>query len=482
MRRYPALASLITAALALSPIGAPANGFDPFSTQENVPAVLSKKMIPFDGILDPCRFSAIEGPLDLLEAVERALCHNPDTRQAWANVKAQAAQLGIADSAYLPTINVSASQTRGEKRTSYKGIPELGTELHTTTTDHRMTASWTLFDFGLRGATRENARELLAAANATHDSALQTVFMAAAQAWYDLKSAQAAYDASQEAEKFAHQSYLAADAKYKAGAGALADKLQAQTRYAQARSNRVKADGDLKSAYGTLAIAMGLSANTPFSLEPGDAALPDAGFFQSIDALIEEAKLRHPALAAAQAQLRAAQASVDIAKAQSLPSVVLTGNIDRNKQVGLVPVDTFTQERNLGIQLNIPLFEGFARSYRIKAAQAQVESKQSDLARQEQQISLDVWTSYQALLTATEDLGATDDLLKSATQSFNVDQGRYKAGVGSMLELLNAQSALASAQQQRIQALSKWRTTRLKLATSLGKLGLWAITEKASEF
>ena len=100
--------------------------------------------------------------------------------------------------------------------------------------------------------------------------------------------------------------------------------------------------------------------------------------------------------------------------------------------------------------------------------------------KQELQISMEVWTSYQALLTATEDPGNADDLLKSATQSLNVNQGRYKAGIGSMLDLLNAQSDLAS---RSAAAYSKhyrnWRTARSEVATSLGKPGLWVITEKS---
>jgi outer membrane protein len=56
-----------------------------------------------------------------------------------------------------------------------------------------------------------------------------------------------------------------------------------------------------------------------------------------------------------------------------------------------------------------------------------------------------------------------------------VAQGRYKAGVGSTLELLEAQRAMADAAQQRINALATWRATRLRLAASLGKLGFWSV-------
>ncbi len=419
----------------------------------------------------------MEGPIGLLEVVERALCNNPQTRQAWANAKAQAAQVGIEESAYLPSINAAYSINKGSASTQVMNLPQLSYDVRTTTRDSSTNLTWTLFDFGLRAATLENARQLLSAANATQNATLQKVFLSAAQAYYDLLSAQAALDASKEAERAARESFMAADAKYKAGAGTLADKLQAQTNYAQVISNRVKADGDLKNAQGTLAVAMGLKANTLFllSLDGMNSPLPDTAFVQSVDALIEEATRRHPNLIAVRAQLKAAQASVDAAKAEGLPSIALTGALDRNDQLGQYPRDTFTHNRSIGVQVKIPLFDGFGRSYRIQAAQAQVESRAADVANTEQQVSLDVWKSYQALQTETENLKATDELLQSADQSFKVAQGRYKAGVGNILELLNAQSALASAKQQRIQALSNWRTARLSLAASLGQLGLWAI-------
>jgi outer membrane protein len=111
----------------------------------------------------------------------------------------------------------------------------------------------------------------------------------------------------------------------------------------------------------------------------------------------------------------------------------------------------------------------------VQTAKAQYEKKVADLADAEQQVSLDVWKNYQKLNTETEILATTDELVQSATSSFNVAQGRYKSGVGNIIELLNAQTALANAKQQRILAQSNWRSARIKLAASLGQLGMWAI-------
>lgn len=117
--------------------------------------------------------------------------------------------------------------------------------------------------------------------------------------------------------------------------------------------------------------------------------------------------------------------------------------------------------------------KALSRSYRIQSAKAKAETKSSEWANTEQQVSLEVWKSYQSL--ATENVNSTEDLLRSATQSFDVAQGRYKVGAGTIIELLNAQSALTDARQQRIKALSNWRTARLKLVANLGNLGFWAI-------
>ncbi|MFA6921724.1 MAG: TolC family protein [Gallionella sp.] len=477
----------VMAIVLILPINATPSGFDPistaddiysemdpFSTRDEVPASPTKDMAA-NRAMEPCQFTAIGVPLSLLEAVERALCNNPQTRKTWASVKVQAAQVGISQAAYLPTLNATTSGTYGNNKTTVKGYPMFSRDKSTTVLGYNLKLSWTLFDFGLRSANLANAQQLLAAANATQDATLQTVFATAAHSYYDLLSAQGALDASVDSEKSARESFMVADAKYVAGAGTLADKLQAQTTYAQASLDRAKASGELKNAHGTLAIAMGLSANTPLTVDKQSRELPDTAFVKSVDALIEDAKHDHPSLIAAQAQVQAAKATVDAAKAEGLPTVALTGTVSYNDQIGIAPGDTVTENDNIGVQVNIPLFEGLGRSYRIRSAKSQVESKTADLANTEQQISLDVWKSYQSLQTETENLKATDNLSQSATQSFNVAQGRYKAGVGTIIELLSAQSTLANSRQQRIKALSNWRTARLKLAGSLGKLGFWAI-------
>ncbi|MCK5829319.1 MAG: TolC family protein [Methylococcales bacterium] len=449
------------------------SNIDPFSTQESVPISPAKNMMANKE--HACHFNSVGSPLSLLEAVERSLCNNPKTRQTWASVKAQAAFVGENQAAYLPTLNATVSGAYGIDKTDVKGFSDnFSRDNETVDFSYNLDLTWVLFDFGLRSANLTNARQLLAAANATQDATLQAVFVETAKSYYDLLSAMGAFNASVESEKSARKSFMAADAMYKAGTGTLADKLQAQTKFAQATLDRVKAIGELKNAHGTLAITMGLDANTPLVVNNQRRELPNTAFVKSVDALIKNAKQNHPSLIAAQAQVRAAKAKVGSAKAEGLPSVSLSGRMSYNDQAG-TQGDTVTDNSNIGLQVNIPLFEGLGRSYKIQSAKADVELKNADLASEEQKISLEVWTSYHSLQTETENLKATDNLSQSATQSYQVAHGRYKAGIGTIIELLNAQSTLADSKQQRIAALSNWRIARLKLASSLGKLGFWAL-------
>jgi len=131
----------------------------------------------------------------------------------------------------------------------------------------------------------------------------------------------------------------------------------------------------------------------------------------------------------------------------------------------------------IGVTVNIPIFTGFSTLYQIQAARANRDAVQARYDNLRQTISLDVWQTYQALHTAMENLNMTETLLKSAEKTAEVALGRYRAGVGSMLDLLSAQTALFNARQQRIAAEQDWLTRRTNLSFALGILSRDIIRE-----
>jgi outer membrane protein TolC len=323
-----------------------------------------------------------------------------------------------------------------------------------------------LYDFGNRDANLENARQLLQAASATQSGVVQSLLFSAIQAFYQVQAGIAALDAATESEHASEESFKAAEAKYKAGISTPADKLQAQTLLAQNTLTRITAEGILKNSYGTLANVMGLAANQPIRLTASSSIQPLQNIDQDINVLIEQARTRRPDLIASEAQLKAANASIEASRAATKPNVSVA--VSNNLQDG--SNTSFGNNTALGVTVSIPIFSGYGPSYRIRSAEANADLRaaQRDLLRL--QISLDVWRAYQNLRTANESIKAATLLVSSAEESSRVALGRYKAGVGNILDTLNAQSALASAHQQKIQANLNWNIARATLAQSIGGL------------
>lgn len=455
-RNYAVLAALLCVS---SQVTQASDDF--FSTKEYVATG------PFARTSEICAKDKIQDPLLLPDVVELALCNNPQTRSLWAASRAQAAQLGTSLSAYLPTlagpISVSGSTNSAGPGTTTKGVS--------------LTVGYLLYDFGGREAGVESAKQLLIAANATRDETLQTTFLTAVQAYYTLLSARASVDSYKSAEISAQASLDAAAARYIAGSSTLADRLQAQTALSQARLNRIRAEGDAASAQGTLANVMGFEAMQPFVLAPVSEETPDPVAEQGVGELITNARRNRPDLLAAEAQIKAAEAQVIVARASGLPTVTLSGTVARaNSEVG--GVNTTSRTNSIGVSVSVPWFSGFRDTYQKRAARAQLEGKVAERDRVANQIALEVWKAYQALLTNSQALRSVDDLLASATQSEQMASGRYKAGLGSILDVLTAQSALASAQQQRVTALYTYQASRFTLTQAIGALDLTHLDNK----
>ena len=407
-------------------------------------------------VIDACSVKTYDKPLSLVDVTEAALCYNPQTKEVYASAKAQAAQVGVARSLFFPSVTDTVSTSENKTQTSN----------YSSNLKNTIVASYLLYDFGSRDATLENANQLLKAASATQSATVQNVLLSAVNAFYQVHASKAILNASIETEHLYQESFKSAEAKYIAGVATPADKLQAQTSFANATLIKIKNEGILKIAYGNLASIMGVPASMP--LEIADAKLDTIPEMidQDIEALIEKARLQRPDLIASEAQLKASLAKIEAAKADSKPTLsVNLSNIYADDSKAAL-----TNTSSIGINVSIPLFGGYKPTYLIRSAEATAELNASKRDQLKLQVSLDVWTAYQNLKTANESITASNVLVLSAEESSRVALGRYKEGVGNIIDTLNAQSALANAKQQKIQSVLNWNIARTALAQSIGVL------------
>lgn len=466
-RSRPFAGLCITALLALSVAARPVSAADPFGTETLAPP---NQGVPWSSGAGACpRQASTTGPLTLAGVIERALCSNPQTRQSWTAARIQAAQVGRSRAAYLPEVTIGGQADAG------RTWPRDGSTFSQESASAAATVSYLLFDFGARDANLDNAHQLLEAANWSHNAVLQSVFLAAIQSYYQLFAAGANVEAALEAEKASEESLKAAETRYRVGAGTPADRLQAKTAYSQARLTRTRSEGERRTAAGVLANAIGLDADAEVELAPPRIQAPDPTTDARVRELVDYARTLRPDLAAAEAKVQAARAQVRAAQAAGKPTVSLTGSAGLSDSNSA----SLASSGAVGISVSIPLFTGYRNTYDIRTAEIQVEAREADRDQLRNQVSLDVWRAYQSLATERTALVNAEDLLQSALESENVARGRYRAGAGTLIDLLNAQSAAASARFQDVQARYNWHLAKAALASALGTLDLAALPGNA---
>jgi len=398
----------------------------------------------------------------LAEAIDIALRNSPLTRQSWVQARAAADVYGSNEGRWYPTITAGFALNRGlalsspgrpaGERTQYGPSGSL---------------TYTVFDFGGRTGNIDVARQTAIAADLTHNATVQNTILLVESAAFTYLSTRSQRDAQKASLDLASAALDAANERHHVGLATIADVLQARTARSQAELQLLTLEGILQVTKGSLAVSMGLPANTGFDVPA--VTLSDSVYFikESVDSLIDVAVRNRPELASARAQAEAAHSQIQVARSGYLPLFALTGT-GANNASNVSNFSGNTYSLNLGI--SIPVFSGFSNHYDVAAANEQFQAAQARTELTRQQIIQQVFTAYYTMRTATDRVRTSRDLLASAVQSEEVARGRYREGVGSIVDLLIAQSALATARSQDVDSRWQWRSALAQLAHDIGVL------------
>jgi outer membrane protein len=444
---------------------------DPLHTK---PDVLKKGVI-LPGDKEPIKGSTSKDfsrPLTLGEAVDIALSNNPQIKSSWANIKVRAGALGEARAAYLPTVSGLLGQTKDRISYLNSSFSYLDTNVDRTTFLGGL--SWRIFDFGGRKANLRAANNLLAAALASHNAALQDALSKVTQAYFDAMIAKAGVKATSEGEEIAQATLNSAKEREEKGVISRSDRLRATTAHSNAVLESNRAQGNYRKALAVLGQIMGVPGNAVITM-PDDLPENAAEIGNDLNGWLEEAEKNHPAIIAAKAQVEAAENQVKVATSAGLPTVNFAANFYQNTRPGEAVSQVPLREITVGVGVSIPIFEGFANTYKIRGAQAQVEQKKAQLADAEMQIALDLIRAYADTASALRNLDVSAHLVQAAQEALTVSSRRYENGATDITEMLDTQSALSQARRERIRCLAEWHSARLRLLASAGQLGRSAV-------
>jgi len=400
--------------------------------------------------------------ITLAKVVDIALQNNPLTRASYLAARSASDLFGSKHAAYYPSLDLAASFNRS-KNTSTDPVLGAVENIY----GPEVTLGYLLLDLGGRSANVEDARQGLIAADWSHNATIQNVVLGVETAYVDYLDAKAQLEASQVTLKQAQVVLDAATTRHDAGLATIAEVLQAKTAFSQAQLSFQTADGAVLALRGGLATAMGLPANTPYDVGTLPSEVPLERVAGVVEELIANAEAHRPDLASARALADKATAHVRAVRSDGLPNLSLNASAGRSyidPYAGKSPVNSWSATA----LVSFPLFTGFANTFDLRKARedAGVARAQADLL--EQQVVLQVWQSYYSLKTATQLVKTSRDLLASAEQSERVALGRYKEGVGTIIDLLTAQAALAGARAQEIQARSSFYVALAQLAHDTG--------------
>ena len=451
----PFIYGLFSGAILLASPTVKAEDFsDPFS-------VLGTRATPAD-----CLNPDIDNKaLSLKDLLNIAICNNPTLATSYMQAKSAEASYGKALSAYLPDLDASANikgarnKNTSDDDSDWQNSSSMGASL---------TLSWLVYDFGSREADRDIAQKTLEQANFTKNQTLQDTVFNVISAYYSLLSAREALTVAKTNEETSSKSYQIALKKYELGLVKLSDKLQAETSFGQSQYAVTESEAALLKARGKLAELLNLSAATELDLAEVTLTVEDGKFEGDPKELIDEALARRADIKASEAATAAAKLAIDKAEAANYPSISFSSSASATDNLSGRSGQSYSG--NIGLGVSVPLFTGFANTYNTITKRYDYQAQKDRLAALESSIRQDVWNKYQDYITSVKNYDISQKLFISASESFKVADGAYKAGKGNILELLNAQSALAEARREKSSSLYDLLLAKNDLLRAIGKV------------
>jgi outer membrane protein TolC len=418
------------------------------------------------GVAASAHAQAAPDVLTFARVIELATTQAPDAVTAGANVDVGRARIDSAGAALKPSITLSSSVSPSVQMT----VPLLSKEdlcsansiacsvgsvpVGTGRTGVSVDARWRLLDFGATGAAVAASEANLSSLQAKQQAAIARSVATALKTFVAvLADDELVVVRRRLAEDRARQAQVV-KARAEVGAGSPSDVLQAdvaaeaaaldlETALAQARTDRI-----------TLAGALGLDPEQEVVVDGRldvDVA-PDV-------ATSAEAAPQHPDVKAADADVRSAEASVVRSERALWPTIDGTASVGTSLVALTTPSANFTPSVGVGLSLSWPLLDfsrradiDIARATRIVAAATQAaQTTTVNTARARAVVSL---SAQKALVNRATRLVA------SAQQAVNVVEERVKVGEGRLAELLDAQTALTTAEASLISV----RATRSQAA------------------
>jgi len=415
--------------------------------------------------------------MNLLQAYETALEQDANVRAARAALASGMERLPQARSQLLPVI--SASWGRNLNHLSTTSVNILGNESVTRDNYYSFSKSVTLRQplFNLpRYFQFKQAEDLIRESTATYEREVQNLAVRVGGAYLEALLAAESRKLVQ-AQKLQFTTVLeAARRSLIAGTGTRTDIDDAQSRLDMALANELEALQNEDFTRSQLAMMVNQPITNLRGLgQQGVSALPPVR--QTLAEWLDLAQLSSPEVKVLLARLEAAEKEILKAKSAHAPNLEAIAQWSDSGNENVTRINSSFENRVIGFQLSVPLYQGGAVSSQVRQAVAEKTRTEESLEALRRDLGLRVHREYRGITEGVLRIKALEQALRSAEQMVDSTIQSQRAGVRSILDVLNAEQQMASVNRDLIQARYVYLISRLRLNALTGQDPLASVTE-----
>jgi outer membrane protein len=402
--------------------------------------------------------------LSLEQATETALLQQPQVRVARAQVDVASARADEARAPLLPQVVGIGSYRFGTNNTVTGGNQIAGATGTTGFWNFGVTASQLIYDFGQTTGRWRSAQANAAAQQYSERSTRLVTVLSVRTAYFQARSQKALIVVARETLKNQERHLAQIEGFVELGTRPLIDLAQAKTDVANQKVQVISAENGYATAKAQLNQAMGSVESTDYDVAD-DSLPPIADEDQGTEILVQNAVATRPELAQLQKQIEAQEQLVRAAKGNYAPTLgASTSFTDAGPSA-----DKLRWNWNAQATLTWPLFQGMLVPAQVREAEANLVVVRAQRDATMQQLRLEVEQARVAVRAAKASLSAVEEALTNAKERLRLAEGRYQTGAGSVIELGDAQIAMANAAAQRVTADYALATARAQLLKALGR-------------
>ena len=400
--------------------------------------------------------------LTISDAVRIGLENHPRIKSANERVGSLQALLGQQVAAYYPTVNFNNRYQTSQSSSS--GGNDHAADSFSSIANLTMT----LYNFGKREANVQSARENLSAGQQDYETTSQDTVLAIKTAYYLYLGTQAIVNVRKDTVRSRELLVRQARGFFEVGTRAKIDVARAEANLYSAQADLIQAENGVKIAWVTLRNAMG-SPRLPEQPVAEDS--PEVEFSMNLAGARNVAFEKRTELKSFEALRRSADQLIANARRSHLPDLNfdaswgrrhLSNDPDQKNTFPLRPTWT------VGLNLSIPIFDGFRTTNRVEETLHNYYRVKADEEDRRQLIALEVEQSYLRVVETQERIKANESASRAAKENLDLAQGRYQVGVGSIIEVTDAETLYTDAQTTYIRSVYEYKIADAQLARAMG--------------